>query len=526
VGDPGSGDGRLELDDLGSVIDRAAFLDQPVAETLEGAAGTSWAERLEDAGIAPWVRRHRVLVAAVTLLVAAVGIGGTAYRVTRPVPDDGVVAATATDLNPGSGPPAPTTGRVLGFAYAVTPARAHDTLALLGLVGPGVRATSAADTVPASPGQPVRGDVFVVPECSDPRLVTAKATDYRIQVHRVDAHGNTAIGLVDVPPGSDAQWSQTLAQACAQEWLDEGLHTESVAISRGPASDQLTLAVGLRSTLASQVAVDFTRYGGSLQSDNGFATLEPGSLTTVPVTFRVADCTDPRFEFGLPGPDGSPLRGLSLTATLLGQSVEGQPPGAQQGVPLSSMQLDRVDALISGICAGAPHVTTRVLAAARTTNEALTNGLESNGNTDVVVLRLRLRLSTAGRSVTVGDTLSRGEILVGTQPTITTGSGPVVGGAAVVSLDWGFSCSAGTNPPVVAVSVTTARRAFPVRSALDDPVLARAVLHACPQLDPTQLAGLQWTALGGTPGAVSASGGTGPSSTLIVTPDASSSPTP
>jgi hypothetical protein len=526
VGDPGSGDGRLELDDLGSVIDRAASLDLPVAETLEGAAGTSWVERLEDAGIAPWVRRHRVLVWVVTLLLVGVGVGGTAYRTTRPVPDDGVVAATATDGNPGSGPPTASTGHLLSFTYAVTPARSHDTLALLGLVGPGVRATSATDNVPASPGRPVRGDVFVVPECSDPRLVTAKGTDYRIQVVRVDAHGNTAIGLVDVPPGSDAQWPQTLAQACAQEWLDEGLHTESVAISRGPGSDELTLAVGLRNTLASQVAVDFTRYGGSLQSDNGFATLEPGSLTTVPVTFRVVDCTDPRFEFGLPGPDGSPMRGLSLTATLLGQSVEGQPPGAQQGVPLSGAQLDRVDTLISGVCAGAPRVSTRVLAAARTTNEALTNGLEANGNTDVVVLRLRLRVSTAGRSVTVGDTLSRGEILVGTQPTITTGSGPVVGGAAVVSLDWGLSCSSGANPPVVAVAVETAHRVYPVRSTIDDPVLARAVLHACPQLDPTQLAGLQWTSLGGTPDAVSASGGSGPSSTLIVTPDASSSSSP
>ena len=61
-----SGDGRLDLDDLGEVIDGATTLDEVVGEEHP----TTWGERLESAGVTPWVRRHRVVVAGVVSVAA------------------------------------------------------------------------------------------------------------------------------------------------------------------------------------------------------------------------------------------------------------------------------------------------------------------------------------------------------------------------------------------------------------------------------------------------------------------------
>ena len=48
------GDGRLELDDLGTVIEHASSLDAPpTVEVLEGSDAATWTERLESGGSRP-----------------------------------------------------------------------------------------------------------------------------------------------------------------------------------------------------------------------------------------------------------------------------------------------------------------------------------------------------------------------------------------------------------------------------------------------------------------------------------------
>ena len=80
-GDAVSADGRLDLDELGEVIDRASTLDDPArTEVIDDGKGGPGLERLEDAGVAPWVRRHRVAVASVTAVAVLATAGVVAGR--------------------------------------------------------------------------------------------------------------------------------------------------------------------------------------------------------------------------------------------------------------------------------------------------------------------------------------------------------------------------------------------------------------------------------------------------------------
>ena len=80
-----SGDGRLDLDELGGVLDHAAALDAPDrAEVLDDGRGRTWGERLEDAGITPWLRRHRVAVGSVAAVAVLASTGVVAFRTVVP----------------------------------------------------------------------------------------------------------------------------------------------------------------------------------------------------------------------------------------------------------------------------------------------------------------------------------------------------------------------------------------------------------------------------------------------------------
>ena len=100
-GGSGTGDGRLDLDDLGEVIDAAATVDADVrTEVLDDGRGTSWGDRLEDAGITPWLRRHRVAVALATAVCVVAGAGATAYVRWAPPPFDPDMRVTVTQMIP------------------------------------------------------------------------------------------------------------------------------------------------------------------------------------------------------------------------------------------------------------------------------------------------------------------------------------------------------------------------------------------------------------------------------------------
>ena len=95
-----AGDGRLELDELGTVIDHASSLDSPTRDdVLEGNDAVTWGERLESAGMRRWLRRHRVALAATTAVVVVAGVA-EGLPASRPPDQDMNVAVAVEDWAP------------------------------------------------------------------------------------------------------------------------------------------------------------------------------------------------------------------------------------------------------------------------------------------------------------------------------------------------------------------------------------------------------------------------------------------
>ncbi|MFN8168315.1 MAG: hypothetical protein U0S36_05995 [Candidatus Nanopelagicales bacterium] len=164
-----SGDGRLDLDDLGEVIDHASVLDdQPRAEVLDDGNGPGWAERLEDAGITPWARRHRRPLSVAAVAVLVVVAGAIAYPRLVPPPVDPELRVRATPVVPTQNQDDTggtvtladqvgifSNGQTFRAAYALTKDSADDTATyrIDGLVGPAdpCEQRRAADRRPAAP---------------------------------------------------------------------------------------------------------------------------------------------------------------------------------------------------------------------------------------------------------------------------------------------------------------------------------------------------------------------------------------
>jgi hypothetical protein len=131
----------------------------------------------------------------------------------------------------------------------------------------------------------------------------------------------------------------------------------------------------------------------------------------------------------------------------------------------------------------ARQVSNPALAAAATSSR----GVESP-----VVLRTTIAVTTTAASVSVGDTLSANDLVQGSSPLITSASSSVRAGRATVTVDWVASCGYAVNPPVLAVTVRSGGRDWPLRLTLDALPLANAYLAACPQLTSVDLQGAIW----------------------------------
>ena len=140
-------------------------------------------DRLEDAGITPWLRRHRLAVATTTAVCVIVGAGAVAYRVLVPPPLDPQLRVTVTDLVPSTyvdgdfvagagaaGPlPLPLTSTTAArAAYGLTPDDPADTAvyAVIGIEGPAVRASTARDHR-LDGSVPVASNIDVIVDCVD-----------------------------------------------------------------------------------------------------------------------------------------------------------------------------------------------------------------------------------------------------------------------------------------------------------------------------------------------------------------------
>ena len=507
--------GHLQLDATGAVEAEPTGPDgRPVdEEILDGPQGPTWHERLDSTGAPAFARRHRgalrraaVLLGSAALIASVVG---AAYLIARPAVDDGTVRATVRDGGPvRTYDPPVDIGGVLRFPYAVTPDRPGDVVRVLGLVGPGVRASTSAGSVGTAPGEPAVADVLVIPACDIRELANAVWSDYRIRVERTDATGSTVTALLEVPAGSKAQWPADLGAFCSRQLLATGITAQRVEVAPAVGA-QLNLEVSLRNELAVDVVATHGRTGGagwSLPVPVDLATLVHGTTTVLGVSLPVVDCgTTPLDE--VPTVDGTgTVSGLLLDATLV--TGDDQGPGTPAWSPViptpwsgtvpvrfSPREIERISTALAPVCAQAPPVTLRTVRVTRAGADEVPVWLENEAPLPVRALAVRLEVRSTAERIEVSD--GRDEFgSFGSSSWMLPTTATLRAGRATITVVWMTRCVRPDEPPWLQLSLSAGGRAYPRRVQLADPAFTAGYLDLCQNLSTAALLELGWPARG------------------------------
>ncbi len=493
------GDGRLELDDLGSVIDHASSLDAPRGDDLlEGSDAVTWTERLQSAGITPWLRRHRVALAATTAALIVVGAAGTAYVRTRPPAQDLTVAASVanyvSDASVGAGVSSDGNG-VLAATYRAVPAHPGDTLRILGVAGPGIRASSAraySDTA-AEDGSTV-ADVSAVVGCDEGDPTTASPNDFALRIEQTDGYGRTTTGLVSLPLADAGSWVEIIAGPCVQQLLTEQVPATVTSITGDVAARVLTVLATVHNGFGSDITVSPSIGSGRSVYTAGQLVLVPqGADVVVPVRIRVTDCSDPQLDDAYvpsPGGSGTPATygGLNLYASA-GDATASY--GGGLVVPITSAQAATIRQLFARMCDGVPPATAQVLIAGSSPS-AVVSRFFLGGDPTLVGLRMQVDVTTSAQQVVLTDGTAPEDLRNGAEPTVLTASADVRGGHAHLTVDWATVCSGVQSPPTVALTLTSGSQHWPVRAVLGGQHLLDAYRVACPGLQQGDFPGMGW----------------------------------
>jgi len=492
------GDGRLELDELGSVIDHASSLDVPRrAELLEGNDTTTWGERLENAGVTPWLRRHRVAIAAGTAAVLLLGAAGTAWVRTRPPQQITTVDVLVTEIiaDGGQSGIVDTGSGILQSSYRVTPQRSGDTVRILGVVGPGIRASKVRShsDKPAEDGTSI-ADVAVVLGCDDPALDTMSPKDFRLRVEETDTYGRTTSGSVDLPFDIASQLADDTVAPCNQQQISESIVPTKVVIGGSLPARTITATVTVHNGFGHGVSLSPPQgQQSSVYVAGGTTQLGTGDDAVVPVSLRVSDCSNPRVDdayvpdTGQGGSTSTPGVNLLVTRNDLQQGF-----GATIVVPFAPVDRARIRSLLEQMCRGVPSVTTRVVIAG-SSPVAPTTEFTSSGDPSTVGLRMTVDVATTAQRVVLSDGVAPEDVAQGADVTISTAGSPVKQGHARLVVDWAVACGGGVvNPPTVQLELTSGSRSWPVRAILADEHLLAAYRVACPELQSGDFEGLGW----------------------------------
>lgn len=505
-----STDGRLDLDDLGEVIDHASSLDE-VSSGAEDSRPT-FGERIAATGAPGWIHRHRVPLAAVTAAVVAVSAFLWVRRDTRP-PDDGLPHVAVLD-SPQSGLDQPTPGLV-STLYTVVRERSGDRIELLGISGPGIRATGVGAPVGIS-GDDSRFSIPVLATlgCQDPQALEAREDQYRLLVRRTDEYGRVLEARVPLPVGSQNRWAITVGGTCLQGMAASGITVESVRATPQASPPQVRLRLALRSRLDRDVAIDVLGYSGgqAVHPETTTAILPAGGQQVLDVDEIVADCRSPHIDGVIMSSDGQTGYGVTdRSLDAYARVVSGSQDASASSVALtwSAAEARQVAAAFATACAGLPDFTVRVASTAPAPAAAQASALQRNGDPSLRVVRTVLEVRTPATSVTVADLLTESErggslptlvvIDAATGREIGTDAAPAslrtVDGTARATVDWMLSCSGAWSPPTARVALVRDGRSWPVLVPLDEPVLARAVQRACPEVNDQMLFDSGWASM-------------------------------
>lgn len=493
-------DGRLDLDELGRVIGDADALvpDEVIGDEPRPTLG----ERLETAGITPFVRRHRVPVAAV--VAAALLIGGTAWvrRDTRP-PDDGRLHAQVVDSSDSNGNYGVITSYgdsgALAGTYTLVRERGSDDVTLLGMTGPGI-STSSATPAQVGGGDPARRTYVVatVPGCLDPASLTADMSRYRLQVRRTDEFGRVVEGSVPLPLASQARWDQSLSSACLRRAAAGRIAVEWVGVTADPAVP----AVRIGARVVNRTGADLMLWsrgwaGMSTRQDDVVTGLPVGAPQDLGFVERIASCDSPTLP-DVPNDPSAPYqvyesdRGIAAMLTVAGGAADAA--GTDWAFTWDDGMRARVQAALRQACAGAPAYSATFLRAGTAPADVQAQARAvANGDPQAVAVRTWIDVATTVGSVVVRDVQSEADITNGSLRQFRTASVRTRDGHARLAVDWMTTCGSLPSPPTYQLLLREGARTWPQLGTLDYRDVAFALRTLCPSLDPLSLQNAGWS---------------------------------
>jgi len=411
---------RLELDDDGRVVDAP---HEPVDLVSDVPSRRAALPR----GTGPVV---------LVLLVAL-----AAWLSLRPEPAPAVAAdVTAVGLLPAGDDDAPVVA-----LYRVDPAAARTTVQVHGLVGPGVRASSAyAD--PA--GRGLR--VAVVPDCAAP---PPEGSAYGLDLTVTSAGGGTAQGVVPAAAGP-VDWAAAMVERCWRRTTAAGVALAGLTAEPDLARGLVRVEAVLRNGTGGGLAV-------SALDVADVSTLETAPVSSLAAASRAA--VQARVT-GRCGTAGSPP---SLSWAV---GPQGAPPRLTVTTPLTPEQ-QRTIAQAMGVLCSSPPATSVAVVSARPAPPAATAAGERGAAVD-----LRLRVTSGAILVALGDDPSGATADARRAFSYAVLQGPVRDGEAVVR--WQLSCDAS---PATALPLETRTQRLSFRSSvpLTGAVAQAAVREAC-----------------------------------------------
>ncbi len=474
-------DGRLDLDDLGQVVENATLLDgAPERDELSGSDGPTWAERTAPART--WVRRRRVPLAVIASAALLAGAGATAWQVRQPPPAATELDVTMSFASTSEGPFDYAEDGTVTVALRATPRRGGETARVLGLVGPGIAASRSTFLGVGT------FRVRAVVDCSlDPSVITGvPAQRYLVAVATTDEYGRTLVGRLPMAGVTDALAPQVTTE-CTQRIADAGVLTRVTAARRD--GDSLALTVSVSNGTEHRAVLETGPRSGTVDVSAQPVALPAGRDRFWDVRLTPTDCGDPRLDRVTA--DGTLVEGPAVAEPAFEAQVrlDSVPPGGSYGLA-SSFRLVRLGpaaaawrAWVRASCVGREPVGADVIDASAPVPAPSAQDPGRFAST------IRLRVVQPDAVVALAQARDPWN---GVEPRITAPTDPDVPWSAVtgpgprtttVTVLWFFSCNGDLSPPEVAATAEYAdgTRA-PWRLRLDDAPLASVLRRTCPIL--------------------------------------------